>query len=93
MNEGPSAEYYTERLPDGRVAMFRGPRPSQPPGKFPRSAQARWDGQNLATVGTRVRVDIARAFLAYCQARDLTPYAVLKEYVERKAAAYLAGGS
>ena len=91
MNEGPSAEYYTERLPDGRIAMFRGPRPANPPGKYPRSPQERWDSQHLVTISTRVRVETARAFLAYCQTQGLTPYAVSKQFVETKAAPYRGG--
>ena len=91
MNEAPGAEFYTEVLPDGRTAVFRGPRPANPPGKYPRSPQERWDSQNLASLGTRVRVETARAFLAYCQAQGLTPYAALKQFVETKAAPYLGG--
>ena len=93
MNEGPSAEYYTEVLPDGRTAIFQGPRPANPPGKFPRAAQARWDGQHLATVATRVSVETARAFLEYCQGQGQTPYAVLKEFVTAVANQVLGGGN
>ena len=93
MNELPSGEWYTEVLPDGRTAIFRGPRPANPPGRFPRSPQARWDGQHLATVGTRVRVETARRFLEVCNARGMTPYAVLREFVIETASRAPGGGN
>ena len=93
MNEGPSAEYYTEVLPDGRTALFQGPRPKQPPGKFPRAAQARWDSEHMATLATRVDVDTARRFRLACQAQGLTPYAALREFVLETAKNAPDGGS
>ena len=81
MNDGPGAGYYTEILPDGRTALFEGPKPKQPPGKYPRAAQARWDAENMATLATRVSLDTAKRFRVACQQIGLTPYAALREYV------------
>lgn len=93
MNEGPSGEWYTEVLPDGRTALFRGPRPASPPGKFNRAAQARWDAAHLVTLSTRVNVEDARKFVQACQAQDRTPYAVLKDFILRTASPPPDGGS
>ena len=93
MNEGPSAEWYSEVLPDGRTAMFRGPRPANPPGKFPRAAQARWDSEHMATLATRVDVDTARRFRRACQAQGRTPYAAIREFVLKTADSAPDGGS
>ena len=72
-------EYYSERLPDGRVAIFlKG-------GKMPRLhmsrvAQARWDKANYVTLSTRVPVRTARRFAAECQRNGQTVYAALRAW-------------
>ena len=74
-------EYYSERLPDGRVAIFlKG-------GKVPRLhmsrvPQARWDKANYVTLSTRVPVRTARRFAAECQRNGQSVYAALRAYVE-----------
>lgn len=73
----PQGEYYSERLPDGRIALFQG---NRPPAK--RSAQRRWDDAHLKTLSCRVSNETARRFRLACEANDATPYAVLKEYAE-----------
>lgn len=75
-----SDEFYTERLPDGRIAVFfRGkiPRP-----RLDRNRQARWDGKHYATLSTRVPVATARRFARACQRDGVTVYAALKAFVE-----------
>jgi hypothetical protein len=75
--------FYSERLPDGRIALFPGPRPS---GKRPdRSPQARWDAAHLVTLSTRVQRPDALRFLMVCDSMGMTPYAAIKEYVLRTA--------
>ena len=74
--------YYAERLPDGRMALFRGP---MPPGKrqwFTRLSQAEWDERNMRTLSCRVRTATARQFRQAAARNGMTPYAVLREYVE-----------
>lgn len=44
-------------------------------------ANAKWDGENMATLGCKVKKDQAEAFKAYCADQGKTANNVLKEYV------------
>ena len=73
-------EFYTERLPDGRTAVFFR-------GKIPRTLrdrrrQARWDGKHYVTLSTRVPIQTARRFGRACERDGVTIYAALKTFVE-----------
>ena len=75
-----SDEFYTERLPDGRLAVFFR-------GKIPRTLrdrrrQARWDGKHYVTLSTRVPIQTARRFARACERDGVTVYGALKTFVE-----------
>ncbi len=44
-------------------------------------ANAKWDGENMATLGCKVKKDQAEKFKAYCSEQGKTANNVLKEYV------------
>ena len=46
-----------------------------------KASNARWDRENMATLGTRVKKSEAEAFRAYAEALGKTSNALLKEYV------------
>lgn len=46
-----------------------------------KASNARWDRDNMATLGTRVKKSEAEAFRAYAEALGKTSNALLKEYV------------
>lgn len=46
-----------------------------------KASNARWDRDNMATLGTRVKKSEAEAFRAYAEAQGKTANALLKEYV------------
>ena len=72
-------EYYSERLPDGRVGVFPGKRP-----RSRRERQARWDARHMRTVSCRIRREQYERFKAACRMRGVTPYEVLKREIERR---------
>lgn len=82
MSDENTQEWYTERLPDGRTAIFRGPRPEGRKPRRSRAAQADWDSRHLVTFATRVRTETAQAYARALEARGTTSYAYLKEAVE-----------
>lgn len=68
-------DFYSQRLPDGRIALFQGKRPH-------RKRQAKWDRDNYTTLSCRVSKEDAQAFKRACLRAGKTPYMVLKEYVK-----------
>lgn len=44
-------------------------------------ANAKWDGENMTTLGCKVKKDQAEKFKAYCADQGKTANNVLKEYV------------
>lgn len=44
-------------------------------------ANAKWDSENMATLGCKVRKEQAEAFKQYCKDNGKTSNTVLKEYV------------
>ena len=44
-------------------------------------SNAKWDRENMATLGCRVRKEDARAFKSYCAEQGKTTNTMLKEYV------------
>ena len=44
-------------------------------------ANAKWDSENMATLGCKVRKEQAEAFKQYCRDNGKTSNTVLKEYV------------
>lgn len=44
-------------------------------------ANAKWDKENMTTLGCKVKREEAAAFKAYCQEKGKTSNTVLKEYV------------
>ena len=46
-----------------------------------RKANAKWDADNMTTLGCRVKKSQAAAFKAYCETQGKTSNNVLKEYV------------
>ena len=44
-------------------------------------ANAKWDGENMATLGCKVKKDQAEKFKAYCSDQGKTANTVLKDYV------------
>lgn len=73
-------EYYSERLPDGRVGVFAGKRPRS----RSRERQERWDARHMMTVSCRIRREQYERFKAACRLRGTTPYEVLKREIERR---------
>lgn len=73
---------YSERLSDGRIGVFQGPRP--PAARSGRQRQARWDARHMKTVSCRVRSEQYERFKAACRMRGVTPYEVLKREIERR---------
>lgn len=45
-------------------------------------ASAKWDKENMTTLGCKVKREQAAAFKEYCAERGKTSNTVLKEYVE-----------
>lgn len=72
--------YYSERLPDGRIAVFF--RGKVPRFVMNRQRQARWDGQHYVTLSTRVPIGTARRFARACAKDGTSIYAALKAFVE-----------
>ena len=46
-----------------------------------KKANAKWDAENMATLGCRVKREQAEKFKAYCADKGKTSNAVLREYV------------
>ena len=46
-----------------------------------KKANAKWDVENMATLGCRVKREQAEKFKAYCADKGKTSNAVLREYV------------
>ena len=46
-----------------------------------KKANAKWDAENMATLGCRVKREQAEKFKAYCADKGRTSNAVLREYV------------
>lgn len=46
-----------------------------------KKANAKWDAENMTTLGCRVKKDQAEKFKAYCADKGKTSNAVLREYV------------
>lgn len=51
------------------------------PTEAQKRASAKWDGENMATIGCKVKKEQAEAFKAYCSEKGKTSNAVLREYV------------
>lgn len=77
MRDTKGERLYSERLRDGRIAVFRGQRP-----KRQRASQARWDFANLRTIATRIDKETALRFHQECAARGTTAYREVKRFVE-----------
>ena len=73
---------YSERLSDGRIGVFQGPRP--PEARSGRQRQARWDARHMKTVSCRVRSEQYERFKAACRMRGVTPYEVLRQEILRR---------
>ena len=72
---------YSERLSDGRIGVFQGPRP---PARSSRQRQARWDARHMKTVSCRIRSEQYERFKAACRMRGVTPYEVLRQEILRR---------
>ena len=46
-----------------------------------KKANAKWDSENMATIGVRLKKEQAESFKAYCAERGKTANAALREYV------------
>lgn len=46
-----------------------------------KATNARWDKDNMATVGCKLRKEQAESFRAYAQSQGKTSNALLKEYI------------
>ena len=79
MREG----YHTEKLPDGRVALFLDGKTARL--RLDRTRQTQWDQKHYITLSTRTDRRTARRFRRACQRDGLTVYAALKAFVEEKA--------
>ena len=51
------------------------------PTEAQKRASAKWDGENMATIGCKVKKEQAEAFKEYCASQGKTSNAVLREYV------------
>ena len=51
------------------------------PTEAQKRATAKWDGENMSTIGCKVKKKQAEAFKEYCTGLGKTSNAVLKEYV------------
>lgn len=51
------------------------------PTEAQKRASAKWDGENMATLGCKIKKGQAEAFKAYCAGHGKTSNAVLREYV------------
>ena len=52
-----------------------------PPSEAQKRAAAKWDRQNVATLGCKVKKKEAAAFKEYAAAQGKTPNKLLKQYV------------
>ncbi len=46
-----------------------------------KKANARWDSENMATIGCKIKKDQAEKFKDYCRRQGKTSNAVLRDYV------------
>lgn len=51
------------------------------PSDAQKRASAKWDGENMTTLGCKIKKDQAEKFKAYCADQGKTSNAVLKEFV------------